>query len=107
MAEINFVTIKTENTRKGNKKLTKSLFKQVIEEQPEKKNVSSILGWVNYSTCHIHQTLLNITKNGMPHTINIIYLNKEKQLRRGFLNQDNSIFEKAFKKGQLFLDGIF
>lgn len=106
MAEINFVAVKTENTRKGDKKLTKNLFKQVIDQQPEKKNVSSILGWVNYSVCNTHQVFLDATKDGIPRMINVLYLNKEKQLRRGFLTQDSPLFEKAYEKGQLFLDGM-
>lgn len=106
MSEINFVTVTTENVRKGNKKLTKSLFKQIVEEKPERISASSILGWVNYATCSAHQVFLEARKDGLPRMINVLYLNKEKQLRRVYLQQDNSMFEKAFEKGQLFLDGM-
>ena len=51
-AEIVFVGVTTEQYRPG-KKLTKSLFRQVVMGDPPKDEEVDILGWVNYWPSHL------------------------------------------------------
>ncbi len=122
MAEVKFAGVSTSQTKLG-KKLTKSLFRQILQEDLENNERNTkILGWINYYPPGLSGSSWGSQSHLVNHLIHVLFLNCNGELRRCLISKSkqntiikngfkynvevkNKSFEQYLKKGQLFLDG--